>query len=232
MGDAAEQADFARDASLVLSTVQEVIAGTAALEERLGGHADCVYLKSADKRLLFTNSACQRVFARESVTVGQLGESLVAPGLGRQSVLSDELILSGCTDLIFQHTGHDAKGMRMRMTTAKFSLLGLGHRSMAILGVTRIYEELGEDSDPRVRVSMLSERWSWFDSLDSDDRELAIQLVRGKSISQIAEDRGVSKRTVENRRGRVLKQLQVETPLELAKLLIKLQENGFGDLNL
>ena len=163
--------------------------------------------------------------------VGQLGESLVAPTLGQLSVLSDELILSGCTDLIFDHSGHDGDGVP-KMTTAKFSLLGLRHRSMAILGVTRIGEQLGEETDPRFRASMLTEKWGWLESLDSDDRDLAIQLVRGRSIGQIAEDRSVSKRTVENRRGRVLKKLQVESPLELAKLLIKLQENGFGDLNL
>lgn len=231
-GAAANRAEFAKESFTILGVVREVIMDGGNLEDSLGSLEDCVCLKSADKRLLYTNPACKRVLRVDSIAVGQLGESLMAPSTGRVSDLSDELILSGCTDLIFDHLGHDRDGLQLSMSTAKFSLLGLGHRSMAILGVTRIHRELGEESDQRVRAAMLSEKWGRFQAMDANDRQLAVRLVRGESIGKIAEDCSVSKRTVENRRARILKHLDVETPLELAKLLIKLQENGFGDLNL
>lgn len=116
------------------------------------------------------------------------------------------------------------------MSTAKYSWLGLGHNSLAIMGVTRIYEQLDDESDPRVQVNTLIARWSQFESLNPIRREIAIELVRGKAVQQIAEEREVSKRTVENHRGAVLKELGVASPIELAKLLVRFQENGFGDL--
>ncbi len=166
------------------------------------------------------------------MVVGLLGDSLVSQELGRLSALSDDLILSGCTDLIFDHLGHDSDGKPISMSTAKFSLLGLGHRSMAILGVTRLRATLDHIADRRIRASTLCEKWSQLESLDADDRQIALQLVGGQSVGEIAAERSVSTRTIENRRMRILKQLDVDSPLELAKLLIKLQENGFGDLHL
>ena len=130
--------------------------------------------------------------------------------------------------MIFDHLGHDRDGKSISMSYAKFSLLELGHRSMTILGITRINETLGDISDLRVRASMLTEKWRFFESLDADVRDIAIQLVLGRSISDIAERRSVSKRTIENHRGCVSKQLDVETPLDLAKLLTSCRKTGLA----
>jgi DNA-binding CsgD family transcriptional regulator len=228
--EASERQRFLETTSRLMTSVIAMIDSGTPMDQVLGEEPDCIYLKSADRKMLYTNQAFHQVFSKDDLIVGVHVESRFSGSTVELSQHSDTMIMSGCRYVVFDHVGHNEDGVRLRMSTAKYSLLGLGHSSLAIMGVTRTYEQLDDESDPRVQVNTLIARWSQFESLNPIGREIAIELVRGKAVQQIAEEREVSKRTIENYRGAVLKELGVASPIELAKLLVRFQENGFGDL--
>ncbi len=77
---------------------------------------------------------------------------------------------------------------------------------------------------------MLLSHWSRFRQLEPSEREIAICLARGMSPAEIAELQGVSKRTIELHRTAILNSLGLTQPVDLIKLLVRLQENGLEDL--
>ena len=55
-------------------------------------------------------------------------------------------------------------------------------------------------------------------------------LARGLTPAEIAEKLSVAKRTIENHRRSILEALGESTQISLAKLLVRLQDRGYGDL--
>ena len=230
--DVGERQSFVETTSKLMEKVVEMIANATSMEEVLGNEPDCVFLKSAEGTVLYSNRACQEIFSKECLLVGRRAESLISKSIAQFAKWSDGLIMSGCGHIMVDHLGHNGNGERIRLSTAKYSLLGYGHPAIAILGITRIHEVLADSSDRRIQVNALAEKWSRFQRLNSSKRDIAVQLVQGMNMQQIADLRDVSRRTIENHRGSILKELGVANPIELAKLLVRFQVSGFGDLKL
>jgi DNA-binding CsgD family transcriptional regulator len=228
---------FADAAARINALVVERIRDDKPLDDVLGNEKDCIYIKAADRRVLYANAACHRILSTDKLVVGQFSDSMIPPHLAHISNLSDDLVMAGCTNIRYDHfstnqSGADAAPLHVSYHTAKYSLMGLGHRSMAILGITRVLREPRRENSKRIRAMMMTEGWNRFQKLDSTLREIAVQLVQGEELAEIAKRRKVTKRTIENHRARILKELEVANPIELAKLLVRLQENGFGDLGI
>lgn len=225
-----ERSRFLESASKIMTAVVAMIADGTAMDQVLGSEPDCVYLKSADGTVLYNNVACQQMFSKASQMVGRRARTMVSESLAQISNMTDSMIMTGCPHIMCCHLGHSEAGELLRMSTAKYTLLGLGHPSLAILGVTRIHEKLSENGDTRVQLNSLVMNWHQFQKLNPMHRQTAIQLVCSNSLQSIAESRGVSKRTIENHRRIIFEALDVATTVELAKLLVQFQANGFGDL--
>ncbi len=194
----------------------------------LSHEPDCIYVKSADGQILYANSAYMEVFSKDSLAVGRFSASFLQQTIVPVSESSDRMILTGCTRVVFDHCGHDAQGRPTLFQTAKVSLLGSGSPSVAILGVTRICQVLEDRAD--IKIALLSEKWNRFQSLDTQDRQIAVFLARGLSPAEIARQLSVAKRTIENHRRSILEKLGEESQISLAKLLVRLQDRGYGDL--
>jgi DNA-binding CsgD family transcriptional regulator len=197
--------------------------------DELVDESDCVFVKTADGRILFANVAYSDVFTTDTLAVGRVAISYLQDTVAKVAASSDHMILSGCTRLQFDHIGHNALGQPMLFRSAKESLLGLGHPTIAILGVTRIQQRLGDET---VKFPTLAEGWRRFGDLEVRDKEIAILLAQGETAAGIAETLDVAKKTVENHRKKILDQLSVDTQIDLVKLLVRIQDNGYGDFGL
>lgn len=112
------------------------------------------------------------------------------------------------------------------MRTVKKSLLGLGHPTIAILGIVRVVEVLNYVGKPARSLRVM---WASFNQLDELDRNIAIGLARGKNVAMIAAENSVTKKTIENHRSNILRTLGYDSPISVIKLMVRLQENGYGD---
>ena len=167
------------------------------------------------------------MFSDEKLALGRPASSYLTESVKEVSRLSDGMLLSGCQIVQFDHVGHDSAGRDVRFRTYKRSLLGMGHPTMAIVGITRLLEVIGNSGV--IRLNTLKDQWKSFSQLDDFDRGIAIGLGRGISVGGIASEHKVTKKTIENHRSAILKALSLNSPVELIKLVVRLQENGFGD---
>lgn len=190
-----------------------------------------VYIKAADGQMLFTNTVYDQLFGKGGVTsTGRYSQAFLDEIILPISKHSDALILSGCTLVKFDHPGRDSNKQSLLLRSVKKSLLGIGHPKIAILGVTQVLEV--SDDDSRQKILSLARSWRLFASLDERDRECATMMVRGEKTKAIAEKFGVTDKTVDNRRAVILKTLNLKNPMELTRLLCRLQDNGFCDFGL
>ncbi len=219
--------DFERAIHRICSNVTRSVKENSAFDTLIGGEKDAIYVKAVDGKVLLSNRAYDSLFAGEMSPVGRLSASFLTHTVLPISSHSDEMILNGCPFVQFIHIGHDTDGRELRFLTHKRSLLGLGHPAMAILGITRLLEVLNSrQQNPQPSLRSL---WGAFSDLEELDRNIAIGLARGKNVGAIALENGVTKKTIENHRSSILKTLGFDSPIDVIKMIVRLQENGFGD---
>ena len=199
----------------------------AAIGEQMKLESDAVCIKSVDGRILMSNEAYETMFSDEKLAIGRPDSSYLKDSVQEIARLSDNMLLAGCQMLQFDHVGHDSSGRDVRFRTYKRSLLGMGHPTMAIIGITRLLEVISNSGV--IRLSKLTDQWKSFSQLDDFDRGIAIGLGRDLSVGDIATNHNVTKKTIENHRAAILKTLKLNSPVELIKLVVRLQENGFGE---
>jgi DNA-binding CsgD family transcriptional regulator len=226
----AELGGFSAVLSSYFASASYCISENRTFDDAFQDCEDSVYVKSADGKILYANDSYARLFSTDGLPLGRDDASFLQETVLPVAKASDTMILSGCEAMLFDHLGHDALGRSIMFRTGKRSLLGSGHPSAAILGVTRVREVLQDKNS--VRSLALTEKWNKFVRLDSADQEIAVQLALGRSPSQIASQKGLNKKTIENHRRKILEQVAVDSQIDLARLLVQLQERGFGDLGL
>ena len=90
--------------------------------------------------------------------------------------------------------------------------------------VGRIHQALSEDKRVRAELSegvRVNER---FDSLTPREREVLDLITSGKPNKAVAEALGVSRRTVELHRARVMEKMQVASLAQLVRIMMDLNE--------
>jgi DNA-binding CsgD family transcriptional regulator len=191
---------------------------------------DAVYIKACDGTLLVNNSTFEKRFADCVMPTGRQSSAFLNDSILPFSQNSDAMIIEGADQMMFSHPGRDLEGQLVCFRTFKASLLGFGHPRKAILGISRL---LSVDPDDRaVRLMPLSQSWIKFCTLRDRDREIAAATARGERTKVIAERMSCSEKTVENSRNTVMKTLSLDSPAELIKLMVRLQDSGFSDFGL
>ncbi len=193
------------------------------------GH-DSVYVKAADGTVLAHNATYEAVFSGHVVPTGRNGELYLDETVAMVSRYSDQLVLAGADETMFWHPGRDSEGRATLFQTYKASLLGMGNPRKAILGISRV---LSRDVDDRCqRLMPLNRSWFLFAAMKARDQQIAASIARGEKTKSIADKLSISEKTVENARGVILKKLSLEQPIDLVKLMVRLQDNGFCDFGL
>lgn len=225
-----DAAKFYQDCRKLAAIVRSAITSHDPIADLIRDLPDHIFLKAADGTLLGNNTAYESMFANGVAPIGRQGEAFLHESILPFSRNSDAMILAGADDVMFWHSGRDSEGQLAWFRTFKASLLGLGHPCLAILGISRL---ISTDPDDRaMKLFPLSHSWALFSSLRDREREIAAATARGERTKLIAQRLDCSEKTVENSRNAVMKTLSLESPAELIKLMVRLQDSGFGDFGL
>ena len=223
-------ADFITRCRELHQEVRQHLAEHSPVQDSIETIDAAVHIKTADGRLLLTNQRYEELFAGEQSSLGRLAKSFLDPTILTVSRCSDDLIIAGCGELFFSHSGVDAHGRAMKLESFKGSLLGAGQPNWAIFGVTNMLEITKED--PQLRLLPLSRSWRLFSSLKDREQQTATLIAKGTRVKDIATSLGVSEKTVDNTRASLLEKLSLDQPADLIKLMVRIQDSGFADFGL
>ena len=84
----------------------------------------------------------------------------------------------------------------------------------------RIQQALSKHAEQRARRTQRAQIKARIATLSSREHEVANLLADGNSTKEIAKILGISPKTVDNHRAKVLEKLQAENPVALRKLLV------------
>jgi len=196
----------------------------------LEAQSDSIYVKSSEGLVIYSNAACEELFSASMSCQGRLASAFLNDTVIAVSKHSDALVLAGCQTAEYDHPGCDARGRHVLFRTYKKSLLGSGLPQLAIFGMTRVIEIT--DDRPTRKIHDLSRAWFALKELEERDREIAMLIARGDKLKDIATKMGTSHKTIENRRNAMISRLGLESTLDLVKLMVRLQDNGFADFGL
>src|SRR5689334_20173997 len=138
--------------------------------------------------------------------------------------LQQELNVRGATIPVIFMTGHGDVPMAVEaMQHGAFDFLQKPFRDQDLLdriqkAITRdgkLRESLGEHTKIRARLETLTER----------EREVMDLMVLGKQNKAIAQDLGVSPRTIEIHRARVMEKMDVQSVAELVRMMLDIKSN-------
>jgi two-component system, LuxR family, response regulator FixJ len=141
--------------------------------------------------------------------------------------LQQELNLRGATIPVIFMTGHGDIPMAVEaMQHGAFDFLQKPFRDQDLLdriqrAITRdgkLRESLGEHS--RIRTSL--------ESLTEREREVLDLMILGKQNKAVAQDLGVSPRTIEIHRARVMEKMDVQSVAELVRMMLDLKQGASG----
>lgn len=136
--------------------------------------------------------------------------------------LQHELNVRGATIPVIFMTGHGDVPMAVEaMQHGAFDFLQKPFRDQdlldriqkAIMRDARLRESLGEHTRIRARLDTLTER----------EREVMDLMILGKQNKVIAQDLGVSPRTIEIHRARVMEKMDVQSVAELVRMMLDIK---------
>jgi DNA-binding CsgD family transcriptional regulator len=191
---------------------------------------DFVYLKRANGIVSWSNQAYERFYCNDESASGRHGQTFLDPTVLQIAKHTDALILNGSSHLDCEHVGCNGNGERYLLRTYKVGLHHTSNSKYAILGVTRAVRQLNSnDSDPDLEMANLA---SLFGSFSDRDRELCRLLALGFSSGDIGEQMKMTSRNVDLRRKKCLDLLGIDKVVDLARLLTRLDERGYIEIDL
>ena len=144
------------------------------------------------------------------------------PGLSGLE-LQDFLIESGIYLPIIFVSGHADVGMAVRaMRHGAFDFLEKPFQDQSLLD--RINEALRHDREIRQQGEAEQAVKKRIDKLTGREREVMGRIVNGAMNKVIAADLGVSERTVEIHRGRVMEKMAARSLAELVRMVVQLEQ--------
>lgn len=222
--------EFQEYVDRIATQVGQCLSNSLPLAATLDGESEPICMKSPELRIVYCNPAFQQLICQGNPAGGRHTELHLQESIAPIARATDHVILAGSRRVLVDHVGIDAQGRTVLFRTEKRSLMASEHVNYAILSVTHIQSLLEPEKQDAVRHRNLLSHWSRFRQLDTGEREIAVCLARGMSPAEIAELQGVSKRTIELHRSAILNLLGLPQPVDLVKLLVRLQENGLEDL--
>ena len=198
-----------------------------AIQRAINEFTQPVFIKNESEVVIATNEGFERFFSGNHVT-GRHAKAFLDASFQRVSACSDEIILSGTDRLDCVHTGAAVDGYFYVVQIHKRSLTHLKRAGYAILGIVQPEERL----DTVSRHVELTRLAAVFRDFDDRDQEICRLVALGKNSVEIGESLKTTSRTIEIRRKKAFATLEIEKAVDLARLLVHLQERGLLDLGL
>jgi FixJ family two-component response regulator len=122
-------------------------------------------------------------------------------------------------------TGHGDISMAVEaMRHGAFDFLPKPFRDQDLLD--RIQKALEKDAKSRREIAQTERIRQQFESLTPREREVLGLVTSGKANKVMAADLGVSQRTIEIHRARVMEKMQANSLAQLVRMVLNLRESG------
>jgi two-component system, LuxR family, response regulator FixJ len=142
------------------------------------------------------------------------------PGMSGMD-LQQELNLRGAVVPVIFMSGHADIPMAVEaMQHGAFDFLQKPFRDQDLLD--RIQRAIARDAERRLALGERERIRSRLDSVTDREREVLELLTKGKQNKQIAQELGVSPRTIEIHRARVMEKMEAQSVAELVRMMLDL----------
>ncbi|QDV63530.1 response regulator transcription factor [Crateriforma conspicua] len=183
-----------------------------------------IVLKNTQRMITCENEAFRRLTAAGQSSVGLATDSYMATNFAKLSRDSDSMLLDGVNNLELEHLWSVADGRTATMTTYKRRMHEIKDPRYAILVIGRVSSVMDRaESDYRRTLTEVRELLV---QLDEVDRSICRGYARGDTTKEIASSVGRTTRAVELRRQKIMDLMGFDRPIEIVKMLVRLEENG------
>jgi len=180
-----------------------------------------ILLKSVGLESVLYASAQEFLAAYQPTQPGCLVLDIRMPGMSGLE-LQQELNLRGAVIPVIFMTGHGDVPMAVEaMQHGAFDFLQKPFRDQDLLD--RIQKALVKDSQLRAALGEHSRIRTHLESLTAREREVLDLMTQGKQNKAIAQDLGVSPRTIEIHRSRVMEKMNAQSVAELVRMMLDLK---------
>jgi two-component system, LuxR family, response regulator FixJ len=178
-------------------------------------------LKSVGLESQLFTSAREFLAAYQPAQPGCLLLDIRMPGMSGLE-LQQQLNLRGAVLPVIFMTGHGDVPMAVEaMQQGAFDFLQKPFRDQDLLD--RIQRALVKDAESRATLGEHSRIRIHLESLTAREREVLDLLTQGKQNKAIAQDLGVSPRTIEIHRARVMEKMDAQSVAELVRMMLDLK---------
>ena len=178
-------------------------------------------LKSVGLESALYASAQEFLAAYQPAQPGVLVLDIRMPGMSGLE-LQQQLSLSGAVIPVIFMTGHGDIPMAVEaMQHGAFDFLQKPFRDQDLLD--RIQRAIIKDGELRASLGEHSRIRTHLDTLTAREREVLDLLTQGKQNKAIAQDLGVSPRTIEIHRARVMEKMNAHSVAELVRMMLDLR---------
>ena len=179
-----------------------------------------ILLKSVGIEATLYASAQEFLAAYQPSQPGCLVLDIRMPGMSGLE-LQQQLNLRGAVIPVIFMTGHGDIPMAVEaMQHGAFDFLQKPFRDQDLLD--RIQRAIARDTERRESLGEHTRIKSHLESLTAREREVLDLMVKGKQNKQIAQDLGVSPRTIEIHRARVMEKMDAHSVAELVRMMLDL----------
>lgn len=191
--------------------------------------SSAVCLRDCERSSSVLNSTYREWFSVSDEVPRKRSEVPNVQWCGRLDELSERLLRSGAICLRFEHQGPTRGGQWYHWATIKARLSTASYDEFGTLTVMRPIVAMSQPMESS--LAYLEEQLSQFRRLDGIDREICQGIALGDSSGEIAHSVGLTRRTVEIRRGKILEHFGFYRPVQIVRLIVRLEENGLLDEN-
>ena len=178
-------------------------------------------LKSVGLDSALYPSAQEFLAAYQSAQTGCLVLDIRMPGMSGLE-LQQQLNLRGAVVPVIFMTGHGDIPMAVEaMQHGAFDFLQKPFRDQDLLD--RIQRAIAKDAEQRQSLGEHERIKSHLETLTAREREVLDLLTQGKQNKAIAQDLGVSPRTIEIHRARVMEKMAAQSVAQLVRMMLDLQ---------
>ena len=216
------ESTFDEAKSQALDTIRQWYPRRQTQELDLSAVEACVVIRNHERAVVHDNPAYQLFFSRVSSATGKVPDARYRTSKLSQN--TDELIAEGIRSLECEHDGKDATGQAYSFRTFKCQLGELRDPNYFIFSLSRPIAYLGNPArDPN---KSLLDLFAIFQSLDATDQLTCRLDAKGESTREISTAVGLCSRAIEIRRKKMFELFDVQRPMELVRITIRLEEHG------
>ena len=181
-------------------------------------------LKSVGLESQLFTSAQEFLAAWQPAQPGCLLLDIRMPGMSGLE-LQQQLNLRGAVIPVIFMTGHGDVPMAVEaMQHGAFDFLQKPFRDQELLD--RVQRALVKDAESRATLGEHSRIRAHLESLTAREREVLDLMTKGKQNKAIAQDLGVSPRTIEIHRARVMEKMHAQSVAELVRMMLDLKHTS------